>query len=80
MNASATPKVSRVPTLPLVWIVPVIALAVGGWMVFRELRTRGPEVTIEFADGSGVEADKTALMHKGVSVGIVTSVSLRVSI
>ncbi len=77
MSAPVTPKVSRVPTLPLVWIVPVIALAVGGWMVFRELRTRGPEVTIEFVDGSGVEADKTALVHKGVSVGIVTSVTLK---
>ncbi len=46
-------------------------------MVFRELHDRGPEIVIDFADGSGVEADKTVLEHKGVSVGIVTAVQLK---
>jgi paraquat-inducible protein B len=77
MNAADKPKVTRAPTLPLVWIVPLIALAVGGWMVFRELRNRGPEITIDFADGAGIEADKTALVHKGVSVGLVKAVELK---
>ncbi|HWA08169.1 MAG TPA: MlaD family protein [Opitutaceae bacterium] len=76
MNAPATPKVTRGFRLPLVWIVPLIAVAVGGWMIFREFHDRGPEITIHFADGSGVEADKTVLEHKGVSVGIVTAVEL----
>jgi paraquat-inducible protein B len=55
----------------------LIALAIGGWMVARELRNRGPEITIEFADGSGVAADKTLLEHKGVSIGVVTAVELK---
>lgn len=77
MSTPEKPRITRTPTLPLVWIVPLIALAVGGWMVFRELRNRGPEITIDFADGSGVEADKTALVHKGVSVGVVKAVELK---
>ena len=71
------PRVSRLPALPLVWIVPIVALAVGGWMVFREFHNRGPEITIEFADGKGVEPRKTTLEYLGVSVGTVTSVELR---
>ena len=71
------PKVSRAPRFPLVWVVPLIALALGGWMVARELKSRGPEITIEFADGSGVVADKTLLEHKGVSVGKVIAVELK---
>ena len=76
-DTSSTPKISRVRSLPLVWIVPLLALAVGGWMVFRELWARGPEVTIEFADGSGVVAGKTTLEHNGVPVGTVTDVRLK---
>jgi paraquat-inducible protein B len=72
-----SPKISRAPTLPLVWIVPLIAIALGGWMVVRELKNRGPEITIDFVDGSGVAADKTVLEHKGVSVGVVTGVELK---
>jgi paraquat-inducible protein B len=56
--------------------VPLVALAVGGWMVFREISHRGPEIMIDFEDGSGVEARKTTLEHKGVAVGLVTNVEL----
>jgi paraquat-inducible protein B len=76
MTAPA-PRVSRARTFSLVWVVPVIALLVGGWMIFRELRSRGPEIVIEFADGSGIEANKTALEYKGVTVGLVKQVDLK---
>jgi paraquat-inducible protein B len=77
MSSPATPKVSRSPTIPLVWIVPLLALAVGGWMVFREYRNRGPEITVDFLDGSGVEPRKTTLEHHGVAVGVVSGVKLK---
>lgn len=77
MNQPATPKVSRVRSLPLVWIVPLLALAVGGWMVFREFQHRGPEIAIEFTDGKGVEPRKTSVVYQGVTVGTVTSVELK---
>ncbi len=77
MNPPPAPKVSRVPAFPLIWVVPVVALAIGGWMGFRELRNRGPEITIDFADGSGVEAGRTVLEYKGVWAGTVESVQLK---
>ncbi|MEO6246829.1 MAG: MlaD family protein [Opitutaceae bacterium] len=77
MTTPATPRVSRVPAFPLVWIVPIIALAVGGWMVFREYRNRGPEITIDFREGQGVEPRKSTLEFLGVSVGTVTAVDLK---
>jgi paraquat-inducible protein B len=76
MTAPA-PKISRVPTLPLVWIVPLVALAVGGWMVWREFRHRGPEIVIAFNDGAAIEPDKTSLYYKGVVVGSVKAVELK---
>jgi paraquat-inducible protein B len=77
MSPPPTPKVSRAPVFPLIWVVPLLALAIGGWMGFSELYNRGPEITIDFADASGVEAGKTTLEYKGVSAGIVEAVKLK---
>lgn len=76
MTAS-TPKISRATSLPLIWIVPLIALLLGGWMIFSAVRDRGPEITIEFEDGTGVEAGKTQLKHKGSTVGTVSAVDMK---
>jgi paraquat-inducible protein B len=46
-------------------------------MGYRELRNRGPEITIDFADGSGVESGKTTLEYKGISAGTVEDVVLK---
>lgn len=77
MTSAPAPHVSKARTFSLVWVVPVIALLVGGWMVFHEVRSRGPEITVEFNDGTGVEANKTTLDHKGVTVGTVREVELK---
>lgn len=77
MTTPATPRVSRRPALPLIWVVPLLALLIAGWMLARQFRNRGPEITIDFTAGAGVEAGKTELEHKGVSVGVVRSVALK---
>ncbi|MFT3781549.1 MAG: MlaD family protein [Nibricoccus sp.] len=79
MSTSPEPKptVNRARSFSLVWVVPLIAIALGGWIGFKEHRKRGPEITILFADGTGVSPGKTMLEYKGVSVGHVTSVELQ---
>jgi len=77
MSANPEPRVSRASAFPLIWVVPIVAAAVGGWLAFRELHGKGPKITIDFADGSGVEAGKTVLEYKGVSAGIVEAVELK---
>lgn len=72
----ATPKISRPSRFPVVWLVPLLALAIGGWMVFREMRNRGPEIKIHFPNGAGLQAGRTELIHKGVTVGTVRKVAL----
>lgn len=63
-------------SLPLIWVVPVIAFFVGGWLIVRQSRAHGPEITIRFQNGAGIEPGKTVLEHKGVAVGSVQSVEL----
>jgi paraquat-inducible protein B len=77
MNKTPAPKITRDRSVPLVWIVPIIAALICGWLGYSELRDLGPEISINFADGSGVEAGKTTLEYKGIAVGTVRSVALR---
>jgi len=76
MKAPDKPKVTRGPALPLVWVVPLLALAIGSWMILREYLNHGPEITIKFASAAGVVAGKTVLEYKGVTVGEVQNVEL----
>lgn len=70
--AKSAPKTAS----SLAWVVPLIALLVGSYMVYKELRENGPSITIVFEEGAGLEAGKTILKHKGLAVGIVETVEL----
>ncbi|MBC2606542.1 intermembrane transport protein PqiB [Pelagicoccus albus] len=60
----------------LIWVVPLVALLVGGYMIVKDLQEQGPTITIVFEEGSGLEAGKTVLRYKGLAVGTVESVAL----
>ncbi|HTL67192.1 MAG TPA: MlaD family protein [Lacunisphaera sp.] len=71
-----SPRFAFLRSLSLIWLVPAIALVASAWLLAREFRSHGPEIEIEFANGDGIEAGKTPLVHKGVAVGMVTAVGL----
>lgn len=77
MNKPPKPVVIRSGRkLPLIWVVPLIAFLVGGWLIVRNWSNHGPEITIHFKNGRGIEAGKTILEYHGVAVGSVRSVEL----
>jgi len=69
-------KISDHYRISKVWLIPLIALAIGIWMVADNHFNRGPLVTIEFADAEGLEAGKTRVKTLNVDMGVVTSVRL----
>ena len=60
----------------IVWIVPIVALVIGFYLVYQEFATRGPIITITFEDGTGLESGRTKLVSKGVVVGAIESIQL----
>lgn len=62
--------------LPLVWLIPLVALLAGGWLVVKALREQGPTVTISFLSAEGLEPGKTKLKFKELDIGLVKKVSL----
>ena len=63
-------------SLQLVWVVPILAALIGGFIALKALWDQGPTITIQFASGEGIEAGKTRIKHKSVDVGTVKSVKL----
>ena len=60
----------------VVWVVPVVAALVAGYLVFDRVREFGPEITIRFKDGNGVRVGQTPVKYRGVPIGQVTAVDL----
>jgi paraquat-inducible protein B len=71
-----TAKVKQRAKLSLIWLVPVVAALVAGLLVFQQIRKIGPTVTIQFQDGSGLQANQSVVRYRGVQVGSVRSVHL----
>ncbi len=60
----------------LIWLIPIIALVIGGSILVQSLRARGPSVTILFKSAEGLEAGKTRIKYKDVDIGTVRRISL----
>lgn len=60
----------------LIWLIPVIALFTGLWMIYDHYSDKGISITIEFKNGDGIVAGKTALKYSGIQIGKVEKVSL----
>jgi paraquat-inducible protein B len=60
--------------LPLVWLIPLAALLVGAWLVYKTLSDDGPLVTVYFSHAEGIEPQKTRVKYRNVDVGLVREV------
>jgi paraquat-inducible protein B len=69
-------ETSRRFRLQLVWIIPIVAALIGGWLAVKAILEKGPTVTIAFATAQGIEAGKTKIKYKNVDIGEVRTVTL----
>ena len=61
--------------LSLVWLVPVLAVAVSAFLIWQNYAARGALVDIAFQNASGVVAGETQLRYRDVAVGLVEDVA-----
>jgi paraquat-inducible protein B len=62
--------------ISLIWIVPIVAALIGVSMLVHAWLSEGPEITILFRTATGLEAGKTPIKYKDVTVGAVTDITL----
>ncbi len=79
-NFSNVPEAKAVPKkrtrLSLVWVIPIVAAVAGVWIAVTKILERGPEITITFSTGDGLEANKTKIVYDGLTIGTLTSIKL----
>jgi paraquat-inducible protein B len=62
--------------LPLVWIIPLVAVLIGLYIVVQAKLAEGPTIAIHFRTGEGIEPGKTKIRYKDVEIGEVRSIDI----
>ncbi|HEX4261633.1 MAG TPA: MlaD family protein [Acetobacteraceae bacterium] len=68
--------VRRRRRIPAIWIIPLLAIAVGAWLAWDTYSKKGPTVTISFESAEGLVAGQSQLKFKEMTLGTVTKLTL----
>ncbi|OED93834.1 PqiB family protein [Vibrio breoganii] len=71
-----TPKVKRSTGLSPLWALPIVALLLGGWLMYKSVSEAGQQVRIHFANAQGLIAGRTTIRFQGLEVGMVRKLEL----
>lgn len=73
----AEPHLKGGMSISPIWLVPIVAVLIGGWLVYQTINKQGPKVSIEFETADGIEEGKTKLKFRDVQVGLVETVRIK---
>ncbi len=76
MSDLPTAKTRPASNWSAIWILPLIALIIGGWLGWRAYSQSGIEIEVRFESGEGIQANKTEVVYKGMSIGKVKALTL----
>jgi len=67
---------TRKRKLSIVWLVPLVAAAIGVFLVYKTFTEKGPQITVTFKTAESLEAGKTKIKYKNVELGVVETIHL----
>lgn len=59
-----------------VWILPLLAALIAGWLVYESYSEAGVMIEVVFASAEGLEENKTRVVYRGLPTGTVRSLRL----
>ncbi|MDP2636771.1 MULTISPECIES: intermembrane transport protein PqiB [unclassified Pseudoalteromonas] len=74
MNETA--NVKQEPRISAIWIIPIIALFVGAWMLYQYQANKGATIYITMAQAEGIIAGKTEIKVRSVKIGQIDHIRL----
>jgi paraquat-inducible protein B len=69
-------KTRKARRIPLVWLVPLVTLLIGGWLAWDTWSKRGPTITISFESADGLQVGQSQLKYKDVTLGTVRGIDI----
>ena len=73
---SAKPEIKLSRRISKVWVIPIIGLFLGLWLVNHTIEQKGELITVTFENAEGIVIDKTEVRCRNVRIGIVESIDL----
>jgi len=70
----ATTRRSR--RISAIWIIPLVAVAIGAWLAWDTWSKQGPTIRISFDSGEGLQAGQSQLKFRDIVFGTVKSLNL----
>jgi paraquat-inducible protein B len=67
---------SRSRRFSIIWLVPLVAVAIGAWLAWDTLSKEGPTIKLTFESGEGLQAGQSQLKYKDIVFGTVKSLAL----
>ncbi|OMH32668.1 intermembrane transport protein PqiB [Motiliproteus sp. MSK22-1] len=71
-EAVVTPK----ERLSIIWLLPLVAVAIGAWLFYKSQAEADIPVLIHFPTGQGLVAGKTEVRYQGIPIGLVEEFEL----
>ncbi|TMO81847.1 mammalian cell entry protein [Pseudoalteromonas sp. S3776] len=71
-----TANVTNKPKISAIWIIPLIALLVGIWMLYQYQANVGPTIYIKMPHAEGIVAGKTEIKVRSVKIGQIDAIRL----
>ena len=68
-------KQKKSSSISAVWVIPIIAALIGGWLVFKNATEEKATIEVTFESASGLEAGKTVVKLRNVKIGMVKDVN-----
>ncbi|GLP98079.1 PqiB family protein [Paraferrimonas sedimenticola] len=76
MIQTDTPQVQKKKLISPVWLLPILALILAGYLGFKSYKEAGHQIRIQFPSADGMEVNKTLVKYQGLTVGKVVDISL----
>lgn len=76
MVSDSSPSIRASGGISTIWVIPIVALLIGLWMVVQTKLAEGPDISISFDTAEGLEVGKTKVKYLSVEVGLVEDVLL----
>lgn len=77
MVSDSNPSIRATGGFSPIWVIPIVALVIGLWMVVQTKLSEGPDISISFDTAEGLEVGKTKVKYLSVEVGLVEDIVLR---
>lgn len=69
-------RVSKQARISPIWILPIVALLIGCWLIYDNYTRAGKQITLSMTNAEGIEAGKTKIKMHSVDIGLVEQVKL----